>query len=190
MPKPFSFDFAGKNSRKDFGIIATSYDFLMPPKRARRQLIPSRDGTYDYGAEHYDDRALTLRCVWLSTAEHTRDSMREVAYWLSKKSRLVLDIEPDKYYMAEIYDPSSLEAHYIRAHDMRTTDGSFELLFTCDPFAYAIEPTTLQAVDNVINMARGDDRYPGTRAAPTRIMIKNNGDTPIYGIQIITRTAR
>ena len=62
---------------------------------------------YDYGAKNYEERLITIICIL--TKKLTRAETREIAYWLSRKGRLTLWDEPDKYYIAEIYDSVDIE---------------------------------------------------------------------------------
>lgn len=178
--KPFRFNFNGRTS-EEFNILCSSSDFLLPEKRMRKQFVPFRDGNYDYGAEFYNDRTLRIRCVWISNTfnQMTRSDIREVAYWLSKKGRIELANEPDKWYMGELYDPTELIAHYTNAVDRGTTDGEFELNFVCEPFAYKdIGDKTIQTGINPIN-------YEGTAQTSCTIILKNNNNFAVNNVQIV-----
>ena len=185
----FSFNFRGRNSTDEFGIRANSYDFILPDKRERRQLVPFRNGTYDYGAQWYNDRILRLRCIWLTSKieKMTRSDIREIAYWLSKKGNIVLDIEPDKYYVGEINNANELIAHYnyakedIETGNTDTTDGEFELNFVCEPFAYGKLVT--QPIEEGINRIQ----YKGTAETPCTIILRNETGFDVTGIQIVAK---
>ncbi len=56
------------------------------------------------------------------TRQVTKAEFREIIYALSKKARLRLWNEPDKYYIAELYDPAEVQDYYLE------TGREFELL--------------------------------------------------------------
>ena len=178
--KPFSFTFRGKNSRTEFGIMSSSYDFLMPPKRKRKQSIPFRHGSYDYGAEWYDDRILRLRCIWISSFidKMQRSDVREISSWLSRKGAIYLDVEPDKHYIGELYNPEELIMHYQTRLNGYTSDGEFELNFLCEPFAYGVQ--------NIVPIKQGINpiEYTGTADSPTLIILKNPNPFPITRLTV------
>jgi len=185
LPKPFTFDFDGRNSA-DMGIYARSYDFLMPPKREKRRQISFRHGSHDYGEAFYSDRTLNLHCFWLNdkVKNFSRADIREISFWLSRKGRIVLDCEPDKHYVGELFDPPEILAHYDMAmEDMRTTDGGFTLSFMCDPFAYG--PQTIMPIERGSNPVE----YSGTADTPTLVIIRNPNSFPISSI-VLTATQR
>ena len=189
-PKPFSFNFKGKNS-SDFGLYVNSYDFLLPDKRIRKLEIPFRQGMYDFadgdGKRFYQERELRLRCIWMRTPNTniTRADIRELSYWLSSKGQITLDIEPDKYYIGELFSANELIAHYDYMIDMGdaydgggTTDGEFEISFVCQPFAYG--KTISQPISSGINKID----YKGTMESPTVIILRNTGTAAVTNVQI------
>jgi phage-related protein len=179
LDKPFSFEFGAVNSQ-DMGINATSYDFIAPPKRNNRIEIPRRHGTHKFAGTYYQDRILRLQCFWLDKAENfTRADIREISYWLSQRSKIVLDCEPDKYYIGEIYEPSEMQIQYNRAKDdMRSIYGLFELNFLCDPFAYG-EQRSIKLENGVNNVD-----YFGTAETPTMIVIRNPNNFAVSNISV------
>jgi phage-related protein len=182
----FSFNFRGKNSIDDFGIAATSSDFLLPQKRERKRSIPFRSGAYDYGSRWYNERELLVSCFWLNRREmrHTRSDIREIAYWLSSKGRIEFPHE-EKFYIGELYDPNELIVHYdYSSQDNETTDGRFELRFVCEPFAYKdITVLPILSGNNVIN-------YEGTAETDSLFIFKNESSVPISNIQVLVTRRR
>jgi len=181
----FTFDFNGRNSA-EFGIYATSYDIVMPFKREKRRQIPFRHGTHLHDNTFFNDRQLRLRCFWLNDKEDniSRDEFREITLWLSERGRIVLDVEPDKHYVGELFDPSDLRAHYNRSTfgEIRSTDGTFELVFTCEPFAYG------EQVVMPISHGNNEIEYRGTAETPTLIILRNTGTAPISTV-VLTATS-
>ena len=89
-----SFSFGRYNSVDDWGLMVIAYDYLLPPKRARKITIPGRSGSYDFGAKNWEERTLRMTCTL--TRQVTKAEFREIIYALSKKARLRLWNEADR----------------------------------------------------------------------------------------------
>lgn len=170
-----SFQFGTHNSLKDWGIVVNGYDVLLPPKRERKLTIPGRSGKYDYGSKLYDERTLVIECYL--ERQITKAELREIAYALSEKRNLTLWQEPDKHYVAELYDPSEVTDFPMEI--MR----AFTLTFVCEPFAYG--DATEAAISDGVNHID----YKGTAEAPCRIIIENPNNYDVSNI-IITAIKR
>lgn len=165
-----SFSFGGIDMRKTYGItVSETYDVLFPQLRERKITIPGRDGSYDYGARSYEERIISFDCAIVRPM--TRAQVREAAYALSKKSRIEIWNEPDKYYVGRIYNAEALE----RAG---TTQKQFTLEFVCEPFAYGKD--LMPAVKTGQNFVD----YRGTAQTPALIILKNTGKTTIQTVRI------
>lgn len=170
-----SFTFIDKNSLDDFGIKVVASDSFLPQKRERKIAIPGVSGMYDYGAKNYEERLITIICIL--TKKLTRAETREIAYWLSRKGRLTLWDEPDKYYIAEIYDSVDIET--MPKEVMR----EFEVKFIAEPFAYKdVGYIDLTGTVTKIN-------YNGTAETPCLLVLKNESPYPIK-LSSITATRR
>ena len=198
--KPFTFEFAGRNSA-EFGLYATIADLIGPAKREKRTKIPRRHGSHKVSRTTYDDKSINLHCFWLNnpTNNHfnvrrpdhaeaaknlTRDDLREIAHWLMQDGRLFLDIEPDKHYRAEVFNPPTFETIYSRWSEWsETRGGTFVLPFICEPFAYG--PQVIKPI------ARGSNPvdYRGTADTPTLIIVRNPNNFAVSNI-VITATER
>lgn len=162
--------FNGVDLYETYGILVERVeDDLLPALRERKVVVPGRSGAYDFGAQYYDERLLTLPSG--STRQLTRGEVREVSYALSKKGRIVLWDEPDKYYLGRIYDATDLER-------VLRTMRKYVLNFVCEPFAYG-ETVQVDFPGPVWSAA-----YAGTQGTPTRLQITNAGATTATGIQI------
>ena len=167
---PDSFSINGVNMRDMWGIDVITYDFLLPPLRPRKVVIPTRDGAYDYGARYYDERTLKIDCFSLGTRK-SRADLRELASALSVKGQIVLWDEPDKYYYGRIYNAVDLNYIFMIGH-------SFTLQFICDPFAYG-------RTFDMVMPTRID--YRGTANTPTRMTFRNMSSSTVNGFQIRIR---
>lgn len=162
--------FNGVDLYETYGILVERVeDDLLPALRERKVVVPGRSGAYDFGAKFYDERLLTLPSG--STRQLTRGEVREVAYALSKKGRISLWDEPDKYYIGRIYDATDLER-------VLRTMRKYTLNFLCEPFAYG-ETVQVDFPGPVWSAS-----YEGTQETPTRLQITNTGSTTANGIQI------
>ena len=154
----------------DWGIKVVGYDVLLPPKRSRKLTIPGRSGSFDFGAKNWEDRSLRIYCML--TRQMTKAEFREIAYLLSKKAQLRLWNEPDKYYIAELYESPEVQDYYMEIA------REFELVFTCEPFAYGASVATQIANGrNVIS-------YKGTAETPCMIVLKNISKNNVVNITI------
>lgn len=165
-----SFNFGTKNSVDDWGIQVIATDTFLPPKRERKQRIPGRHGAHDFGARNWDERILRVECRLLR--EMSKAEFREVVYWLSKKARLSLWNEPDKYYMAELYDAAEVLDYYCE------TMRDFELEFVCEPFAYG------RTVTLPLHDGRNAIEYGGTADAPCVVVLRNASQSNITNIKL------
>lgn len=165
-----SFNFGQYNSVDDWGIYVIATDSFLPPKRERKISIPGRSGSYDYGAKSWDERTLRVECRLMN--QISKAEFREIVYILSKKNRLRLWNEPDKYYMAELYDSADVLDYYLES--MR----EFELAFVCEPFAYGENVTTS------ITEGRNRIAYKGTAETPAVIVLRNASDDEIANVTI------
>lgn len=162
--------FNGVDLYETYGILVERVeDDLLPALRERKVVVPERSGAYDFGAKFYDERLLTLPSG--STRQLTRGEVREVAYALSKKGRISLWDEPDKYYIGRIYDATDLER-------VLRTMRKYTLQFLCEPFAYG------ETVQVDFHGPVWSASYRGTQETPTRLQITNAGSTTANGIQI------
>lgn len=175
-----SFRFGEHDLYSEFGLrlVEVVGDALTPRLRPRKVIVPSRSGSYDYGARYYDERTVTLNCE--STKRLTREGWRELSYILARKNRLYIFHEPEKYYIGQIYDPAQIETS-------RFELVRFELAFICEPFAHG---ETIQEDFGMRLDLSGDRAYRGTAATPTRIEILNAGSATATGIQVVLTVKR
>jgi len=103
--------------------------------RKRELSVPGKHGTYDFELNTYDNRVLSIAIQYVGTSfNDLRLNARDIAAWISQTSykKLIFDDEPDKYYLAKIYDATELE-NFFRL-------GKTTLQLECQP--HAIETIT------------------------------------------------
>jgi len=123
--------YKGKHNYTDFKLILQSLSRpVLPALRKRELVIPGKHGVYDFGGNTFDTRAISVLLQYLGASiEDMRLEFRDAAAWLTSSAYLPLtfDDEPDKYYLAKIYDPVGLES-------LRRI-GKATVQFECQPFA-------------------------------------------------------
>lgn len=128
----------GKHSLADFNIITKTIDRpILPQKRKNELVIPGRNGSYDFSNDTYDDLLIPVLLQYVGTSfQDLKSQIRSIAVWLNQTdySQLIFDDEPDKYYLAKVYDKISSESllELIPA-------GKATVNFSCHPFAYGAE---------------------------------------------------
>lgn len=172
-----SFEFRGINTLDKFGIRCVKIDYLLPKKRARKTQIPHRHGQFDHGAECWEERVLRIECDLLRPL--SRAELREVTALLSRKGKLYLWDEPDKFYIAEVYEPSEIFEY------PKAIVRIFTIEFVCEPFAYR-ETTSFEITDGI----NTNIKYEGTEEAPCRIILENQSGQTINNISIISTYRR
>lgn len=169
MVRKDSFQFGGVDMLAVYGVRAVAHDVLVPRMRPRLLSIPGRDGSYDFGTGAYEDRLVRIACD--SRKALSRQTLRELALLLSRKGRLVLWDEPEKYYVGRLYDDTALRYIGRIGHE-------FDLTFVCEPFAYG---------PGVEKAAPGAVGYEGTARTPGVLTLTNTGTTTISTVRIVIR---
>jgi len=169
-----SFTVGGVDMRKEFGLIAESFeDGLAPPLRPRKVVVPQRDGAFDYKAKYYDERELIINCASIALLD--RGACRELSRVLARKEKIVRWDEEGKYYIGRVYDPTAIER-------LAGSAKRFAIHFVCEPFAFGRQVT--EVFDG-----RSALLYQGTARTPTRITITNTEAYALNGITITMKEA-
>ncbi len=137
--------YKGKHSFKDFDIIAKSINRPMIPTLTKKQLrIPGKHGSYDFDENEYENRFISVLFQFVGTDENNmRLQARDIAAWLSGTTYepLTFNDEPDKYYLARIYDAVELGTF--------AKLGVCTIEFECLPFAlYQVSSGEEVIIDN------------------------------------------
>ena len=172
------------DSYSDFQIVAKSIDRPILPALRRRELtIPGKHGTYSFGSEAYDNRIISVAIQYVgATFNDLRLRARDIAAWLSQTSykELIFSDEPDKYYLAKIYDAVGLE-NFFRL-------GKATIQFECQPFALYVVTSAEDVylddgvpLDADVILDAGDDYKFTLDAADSgdTITVTNNGNAEL-----------
>lgn len=109
---------------------------LTPQMRTRSTVIYGKDGLIDYGSNNYDPRPIVMHIAYIGDNYlELRNRSREIGAWLSSKewTKLIFNDEPDKYYLARVYESIVPENLYRL--------GEADITFICQPFAYMVVST-------------------------------------------------
>jgi predicted phage tail component-like protein len=132
-----SFSFNGVES-STFGLVCKSVKRpLLPAAKVNRIEIPGASGAHDFEDDSYELRSVTMQIAYIGTSyEELRARARQIAAWLANNtwSRLIINDEPDKYYLAKVTSEIDLQSLW--------ESGSADITFDCQPFAYSIAEVT------------------------------------------------
>lgn len=142
-----------------FGLICKSVKRpLVPAVKVKRVELSSTSGVYDFdGNNEYSMRSLTMRITYIGNSfEELRTRARSIAAWLSTRTwaKLVINDEPDKYYLAKVTDEIDMTSIWAA--------GEAEINFDCQPFAYSVDES-LEEFNNIVESHTCDFTNPGTR---------------------------
>lgn len=129
---------------------------LLPAVKVRRIEPASVSGIYDIDENEYEMREVTMTIAYVGTSyAEFRTRARSIAAWLGAVgwSKLIINDEPDKYYLAKITNEVDLKAMW--------GGGTADVTFDCQPFAYSVA----ESVESVVLTAAGSKTFtnPGTR---------------------------
>jgi predicted phage tail component-like protein len=121
----------------DFDIVTKSINRpLFPTMTPRTIEIFGKNGLYDYGANTYSTRKITVQIQYIGTSfVELRQRARDIAAWLRTTTwgKLIFDDEPDKFYYARVYGQIDFE-------NLRRL-GTCSVEFECQPFAFCMVDT-------------------------------------------------
>lgn len=154
---------------------------VLPTVRQQYEVVPGRDGAYDYSDGSLEDAIVSVEITLIADElSNKRHEVRRIAQWLygtGSKVRIIFDDEPDKYYYGRI-------ANQIDPEELATI-GEFELQFRCDPVAYTIDETTLETIITT-SPYKTNIRSEGTRETPPVFILTNEGSNTIRSFTIMS----
>lgn len=131
-----SFEYNNVKSRT-FDLICRSVKRpLIPSLRPKTVNIYGKSGVIDYDNNDYNTRQIIMHLAYIGKNYiDLRSKARDIASWLSlgKWARLIINDEPDKYYLAKIVNEIDLET--------LKRLGEADIVFECQPFAYRVFDT-------------------------------------------------
>lgn len=134
-----SFNFGGKDSFTDFGILLAKRPSISSPKRRVSYIdIPGRDSNLRYDEETYEDITIAVDCT--VKGNNVLEQIDNIKAWLfsAGESSLIFSFQPDRKYIAQV----------VNAIDFRQVfkyTSQFPIIFNCRPFKYAVNniPVTI-----------------------------------------------
>jgi len=161
-----SFNFAGKSSYDDYGILISQRPVIPSPKRRVSTInIPGRNSNLRFDEKTYDDIALTVECS-VKDRENIADKIDDIKVWLFEagESDLIFSFQEDKKYIAQVVNAIDFKQVY-------KYFSEFPIIFNCRPFKYAVE-------NNIVNIIKTGTTInnPGTIESDPVISIYGSGD--------------
>lgn len=142
-------------------IVKTVSNPILPEKRISSEYIMGRDGSYKF-EDGYKDKILVFDCTLIDKdLNNRRETIREIAKWLSNQGELVLDYENDKKYIVT-QTVNNIELALLNKRD------TFTVTFICKPQQYSKYFNNTYTWNNVIDGSSYSIYNHGTyKALPT-----------------------
>lgn len=161
-----SFNFAGKNSYDDYGILISQRPVIPSPKRRVSTInIPGRNSNLRFDEKTYDDITLTVECS-VKDKENLANKIDDITAWLfgAGENDLIFSFQEDKKYIAQVVNAIDFKQVY-------KYFSEFPIIFNCRPFKYAVE-------NNIepINTSGAKVTNSGTIESEPIISIYGSGD--------------
>lgn len=157
-----SYIFNGVNS-ESFELISKSIKRPLLPARKNKDLeVDGISGAYDFGDDDYELRKITMQCSYLGESfQELRSRARSIAAWLSTPTfaPLIINDEPDKYYLAKVNDELDLNSFL--------ESGTVDVEFDCQPFAFSVDESSF-TYSNVTGVRNSAILHYGTRKVDYR----------------------
>ncbi|MHB1652336.1 MAG: distal tail protein Dit [Desulfitobacteriaceae bacterium] len=143
----FSFNFLGKDSYADFGIVIEKRPIIPKAQRNIQYIeVPGKSGSLKVDDTTYKDIVIPVQCSFKD--DNVADKADAVKAWLdSGEGSLILSNQPDKYYIAHVSDQVDISQEF-------KVFGKFLVNFRCQPFKYNLpnDVITLTEFGTVINI--------------------------------------
>jgi predicted phage tail component-like protein len=164
-----SFNFAGKDSYLDYGILISRKPSLPSPKRRVSFIdIPGRNSNLRYDEETYEDITIAVECT-IKASDDIFEKLDNIKAWLfaAGESNLIFSFQGDKRYIAQV----------VNAIDFKQVfkyTSQFPIIFNCRPFKYSTENNTLVIIDTESYITN-----PGTMESEPVISIYASDDVTL-----------
>lgn len=157
-----SYIFNGVNS-ESFELICKSIKRPLLPARKNKDLeVDGISGAYDFGDDDYELRKIIMQCVYKGDSfNELRSRARSIAAWLSTTTfvPLIINDEPDKYYLAKVNDELDLDSFL--------ESGTVDVEFDCQPFAFSVVESSF-TYSNITGLRNDIIIHNGTRKVDYR----------------------
>lgn len=122
-----SFDFRGKNSYEDFGILIEKRPSVSGAQRDVQYIdVQGRKEKLTIDNESYDNITITVECGFIE--DDFADKADEIKAWLmGPQDKLIFSDQIDKYYVAQVVNKFDI------AQSIASL-GQFQVIFNCKPF--------------------------------------------------------
>lgn len=160
-----SFDFNGKNSFADYGIIISSRPNIpSPQRRVEYMAIPGRDSSVRYDEETYEDITIAVACKCKDN--NLANKVDDIKGWLlgAGEGDLIFSFQDNKKYIAQVVNS-------IDFSQVMKRFSEFIIVFNCRPFKYCVDNSLITLTtsgQSVSNM--------GTLVSSPIISIYGNGN--------------
>ncbi|GIM29830.1 hypothetical protein CPJCM30710_24960 [Clostridium polyendosporum] len=169
-----SFQFGGKDSYNDFGIIITQRPSIPSPKRRITSIdVPGRNSSLNFDENTYEDITIAVECTIL---DDIVDKVDDIKGWLigTGESNLIFTYQPNKKYIGQVVNSFDIKQAYSSLNE-------FVIIFNCRPFKYAVSNSVI-----TISTIPGTITNPGTIYSEPIIKVYGSGEgsLTINGVQI------
>lgn len=132
-----SFNFGGKDSYKDYGIIISKRSSLPSPKRRISYVeVPGRDSNFRYDEGTYEDITIVVECT--VKENNLIEKLDNIKFWLfgTGEGELIFSFQEDKKYVAQVVN--SIDFKQVFKYT-----SVFPIIFNCRPFKYSVNNTPI-----------------------------------------------
>lgn len=164
-----SFNFGGKNSYTDFGIIISKRPSLPSPKRRVSYIdIPGRDSNLKYDEGTFEDITIVVECS--IKGNNIAEKLDNIKAWLfgEGESDLIFSFQDDKKYKGQVVNAIDFKQVF-------KCTSVFPIIFNCRPFKYAVQNNIFTITENGTSIIN-----PGT--------LKSEPIISVYGLGNISLT--
>lgn len=137
-----SFNFAGKNSFSDFGIIIAKRPSIPSPKKRVSYIdVPGRNSNLRYDEGTYDDITIVVECA--VKGNDIIEQIDNIKAWLFSvgENDLIFSFQDDKKYRAQVVNAIDFKQIY-------KFTSQFPIVFNCRPFKYAVQNNLFTLTQN------------------------------------------
>lgn len=157
----------------DMGVVMNNMNIEFPSKKKIKESVPFMNGSYDFstvgsfGEIVYEQRKITIGIgIPSETKEKLQSMYSKILEWIidAGKQKLIFDVIPDYYFLAEVEESGSLS--------QVMEYGELSLTFVADPFKISV----LNIGNDIWDTFNFEEDY----AADTFFNIKGTNNIKLY----------